>query len=548
MIVLILFQLLRLIVFANVYGGLEYDSGWALGTARSLAETGSYASVVNSIVKVTPGGHVNVAGRYKVQDEAGREYFSPGSIGPGSIIPNAMMIKLFGPGFWQYRIGSLLFFIISMLLASYLLYQVGGLLPIIIIHLFLFFYPHLTIFLGYEAMGEIYGLAYMLLAVVLFILSIQAKKYRWLWFFACGVTAGLIVVTKLVGLLSLSGLVLVGGLTYWEKRLSLKEGVMIVSGWVLPPIAWELTQFLTLTLLFDFQTYQGYKNQLFGFFLKGGSGVSAQSSRDLTFMWEKLLVVREISLFNDVISFIVFIIIFLSGPFLVWRFYKETRRRNILIILWTGWLTTSLWFVILSQNGWVRHNWYALIFGVFLLSLLTTYFWQQINESPKWVNRVAALFLTGLLLVGFIGQINTINFFASNELVKRWYQQHLATNHTRIPWMIVPRSDQAEAVAVLQQLPASARVFYPENYKSAEMALLSDRIFYTFQRRELMPPAKDDVLIVGPSVISPWRKPHESAISHSDQQAFIEGIINRVRQECPRIIFENSYYMLCALD
>ncbi|MCP4367905.1 MAG: hypothetical protein GY797_07310, partial [Deltaproteobacteria bacterium] len=197
--------------------------------------------------------------------------------------------------------------------------------------------------------------------------------------------------------------------------------------------------------------------------------VNAQSSKDLVYMWDKLLIIREISLFNDGLSFTVLLIIFLSGPFLIWRFYKQPIRRNIVIFLWSGWLTTSLWFVILSQNGWVRHNWYALIFGVFLLSLLTGYFWQHVNNSPKWVNRIAALFLTGLILTGFIGQINTANFFTSNELVKRWYSQNLAANHTRLPWEIIPRSDQEEVMAVLQQLPPSAHIFYPEGYKSAEM-------------------------------------------------------------------------------
>ncbi|MCP4371887.1 MAG: hypothetical protein GY797_27785, partial [Deltaproteobacteria bacterium] len=101
----ILYHLIRLITFVNVYGGLEHDSGWSLGTSRLLAETGSYASIVSSVVDPTPGGNLNVHNRYKVQDEAGRIYFAPDSIGPGAIIPNAIIIKLFGPGFWQYRAG-----------------------------------------------------------------------------------------------------------------------------------------------------------------------------------------------------------------------------------------------------------------------------------------------------------------------------------------------------------------------------------------------------------------------------------------------------------
>ncbi len=140
-ILLTLCQLIRLINFITVYGGLEHDSGWALGTSRSLAETGRYAAMASTIADLTPGGTPNIYGRYNVQDEDGRVYFAPDSIGAGSIVPNAIIIKLFGPGFWQYRFGPLLFLFVALLSASFLLYQVGGLLSIIITNLFLFFYP-----------------------------------------------------------------------------------------------------------------------------------------------------------------------------------------------------------------------------------------------------------------------------------------------------------------------------------------------------------------------------------------------------------------------
>jgi hypothetical protein len=540
--------MLRLISFINVYGGLEHDSGWALGVSRSLAEIGRYASMVSTVADLTPGGSPNIYGRYNVQDEEGRVYFSPDSIGPGSVLPNAMFIKLFGPGFWQYRAGPLFFFFISMLLASYLLYQGGGLLSIIITHLFLFFYPHLIIFLGYEAMGEIYGLAYMLLALALLLIGIQTQKHRGVWFLACGLAAGLMVITKLVGLLALSGLVVVCGLTFWEKRMSFKEGALVLTGWTLPLVAWELVQFLTLTLRFDFPTYQGYKGQFFGFFLKGGSGLDAQYAGGPAFGWQKLLVVKEISLFNDIVGFIVFLTIFLSGPFLVWRFYKDVIRRNIIVFLWTGWLTTSLWFVALAKTGWVRHTWYALMFAIFLLALSAVYFWQHVNEFPKWPHRAGAFFLTTLFLIGFVGQIKTMDFFIADKLVARWYEQHLAASSTRIPWSIVPRAEQEAALSILQQLPATGRVFYPEGYKSAEMAVLSGRIFYPLERRPLMPDAEGDVVLVGPALVSPWAKLIERSMTADYRQGLLGETISQIKKACPDMVFENNYYIICALD
>jgi hypothetical protein len=132
-----MYQLIRLVVFINVYGGVEHDSGWFLGLARSLAETGRYATMVSTIADPTPGGHENIYGQYNVQDEQGRVYFftESGVYGAG-IIPNAIIIKLFGAGFWQYRAGPLLFFLAGLLLVSYLLYRFGGLLAILITHPF----------------------------------------------------------------------------------------------------------------------------------------------------------------------------------------------------------------------------------------------------------------------------------------------------------------------------------------------------------------------------------------------------------------------------
>ncbi len=546
--ILTLLQVIRLVTFISVYGGLGHDSGWVLGTARTLAKTGKYATMVSTIVDPSPGGHLNVYGRYKAQDEAGRVYFSPDSIGPGSVIPNAIIIKLLGPGFWQYRTGPLLFFIIAFLLAAFLLYRVGGLLPVIITYLFLFFYPHLIIYLGYEALGEIYGLAYMLLAFVLFNAALQANKYRWLWFLGCGLAAGLMIATKAVGLLALSGLVLVYGLSYWEKRMAFKEVIIVAAGWLLPTLIWELFQFFTLTLQFNFQTYQGYKEQLWQYFVSAGSGVNAKNTVSLAFMWEKLLVIKEIASPNQVISVLVFLLVFLSGPFLIWRFYKQVTRRNIIILFWSGWFITSLWFIILSENGWVRHDWYALILGVFLLSLLTTYFWQHLNRSPKWIHRVTASFLTGLLLIGFIGQINTPDFFTSQRLVERWYELRLAANHSRIPWVIIPRAEQDAALNVLRQLPPSAHLFYPGGFKSAEMAASSGRMIYSLERRSSVGQTEDDVVLFGPDLVSPWAKLMEKPMTYDERKFIIDSVKERIKGECPQIIFENNYYIICSLN
>jgi len=219
-----------------------------------------------------------------------------------------------------------------------------------------------------------------------------------------------------------------------------------------------------------------------------------------------------------------------------------------LILFWGGWMVHSLWFIILSKNGWMRHNWYALILAVFLLAIVTAHPWQQLKLSFKWGNLVAALFVTTIILFGFAEQTQAAALFITDNLVNHWYRQHLATNHTRIPWSLVPRQAQQEAVDFIAQLPPAAHIFYPEGHKSAEMAVLTGRVLYPIERRKAMPPAKGSVILIGPSLISPWRKPTEASISPADRQAFIDEVLQQIKRECPQILLKNDYYIICALN
>ncbi len=547
---LIGYQVIRLIFFINTYGGIEHDSGWFLGLARSLAETGTYTTMVSTIADPEPGGHENIYGQYNVQDKEGRVYFfTESGVYAAGIIPNALIIKLFGAGFWQYRAGPLLFLVISLLLASYLLYQVSGFLSVIIFQLFLFFYPHLIIFLGYEAMGEVFGLAYVLVAFVLFIKAVQVERWRGLWFLLCGLAAGLAITTKPISLLSLAGLPLVWGVLFWRKRATVQEGMMVAAGWLAIPLGWELTQLLSLTWLFDFSTYQHHLVQRVDFFSnEGGSGLGTTGSTDMSVFFHKLLMVREISLANDGMSAIVLISVLLSGPLLMWRYRYDPYRRNIVILLWSGWFIHSLWFVALAKNPWVRHDWYALLLAVLLLALVTAYTWRRVRKPFRWSQFIAPLFLTGILVVGFAGQGQAATLFVSDRLVDRWYHAYLADNYTRIPWSLVPRQAQQDAVDFITTLPAEARVFFSQGHKTAEMAVLTGRILYPIERRAAMPPVHGDVVLIGPSLISPWAKLMEKSMTPAERQGLIDTVINRARQECPQIVFENDYYMICALD
>ena len=80
------------------------------------------------------------------------------------------------------------------------------------------------------------------------------------------------------------------------------------------------------------------------------------------------------------------------------------------------------------------------------------------------------------------------------------------------------------------------------------MAVLTGRVLYPIERRALMPPVQSDVILVGPSLISPWAKLMEKSMTADERQGLIDTVIQRIKQECPHIVFENDYYIICALD
>src|SRR6185295_10406970 len=107
--------------------------------------------MISTIVDPTVPGGINVDGKFDIQDAAGRIWFRTStSIGPASIVPDAIVLKLLGLDFWALRAGPLLFYTFFLLLAAYILYQLAGVWAIVLFHLFLFAYPHLSIFLSYE--------------------------------------------------------------------------------------------------------------------------------------------------------------------------------------------------------------------------------------------------------------------------------------------------------------------------------------------------------------------------------------------------------------
>ncbi len=551
--ILTAYQIIRLIVFANVYGGIYRDAGWYASVSRSLAERGTYTSMTSTLVDPTIPSGINVDDRFEVQDEEGRIwFFTVNGLGPGSIVPNAIILKLLGFGFWSLKAGPLLFSTLFLILASLLLYRVGGIIPVLLFFLFPIFYPHLLVYLGYDIYGEVPAIVYILLAYMLFIKATQSPV-QMPYFFLSGLLAGLALLTKIGALFSVGSIFVLWLLLFWQKQTKIKHFVIIGLGFCLLPILWEVIQLVTLTQITDFETYRLHAAERYDFIFRtdGSSDAILQSIMGNTnphfdvneFILAKLLTVSVISHPTSIMSFIVFVLVMISGPLLAYLQKDRPVIKNTILIIWFGWLIHTAWFVGLSKIARVRRDWFALIFAVMLLCWLTGYFIQQAKRKPTWRTISIAGILTAILIINFVSQLHAVGFFIPTSIVETWRLNYLSNDtfigkyEQQVPWLIIPRAQQEEVIEYLVQLPPTSKIFFVDTIKVAELPIRVGRIFYPIERRPLMPHSDEDVVIIGSQVFSPWRKPQE----------LVEPIKAEIRSRCPRVLLENDYYIICSV-
>ena len=560
--ILTVYQFIRLVVFINVYGGLEHDGGWMLSISRSLAERGEYTTMVSTIVDPSVRGAVNVDQKFDVQADDGRIWFFTGNgIGPASIVPDALVLKILGTDFWALHVGPLIFYTLFLLLSALLLYQLAGLGAIVLFHAFLFFYPHISIFLGYEAMGEVPAMVYALWAYLAFASMTAvygqpiAKRKFWPWLspFLVGIIAGLAINAKLITLWSVSGIFLwlaVKWLSNKRDRLKyLREGLYLSGGTALPLILWELVQLIVLTRLAGFDLYRQNAWQRLKFILDDGSGVGLRIYSGTEFFWDKFFLLQEVTHPQRWVVAIIFSFILIGGLVWLWRWRNEPRRQNLLALLWLGWLVNTIWFVSLAKTGWPRHFWFGLVLAVLLLCTLAVAWVKeglsQLKSQGLSMNsgllKTRSLTAGGALLAligwGFISQPHVWGFFVPDEIVPYWQEKQIHSKYgASLPWIIIPRETQTEVVNYIKQMPPEAHIYYPGQHKAAEIPPQTGRMQYPFSRLQFMMPHPADIVLISPSIISPWKAPNQR-----------QDLLALVERECPQPALKNDYYMICPI-
>ncbi len=533
---LILYHIIRIVVFASEYGGIEHDAGWALGIARQVAERGTYTTLTSTVVNPHVQIDFNRDNQFTIQAPDGREYFFVShSTGPGVVLPNALVLKLFGFGFWQSRLGSLIFFCLFLILGSTILYRLQGIIAVVVFQLYLFFFPQLYIFLGYDLFGEMPSMVYILTSFILFVKATQTQDRAWRWFLVSGILAGLSIGTRMPTLIVFGGYGILGGVLLWQKKAVLKDALALIGGVLLVIIFWQLVMFIGLMQVSDFTAYLNHVGGRFEFFFRSLKGITP-TAEGLELFLLKALIISEVSYTNLLLSLVLGLTTAIGGVLLLRYTWTYVERRNMLLLLWLAWLIYTVWFLNSPKNAWTRYYWYGLIWLVMLLAMMFAALVKQLKTKRTLFNVIGTLYLSGLFLLSFSSQPQAMTIFITPDMIEVWRQRQLTYRDTYLPWIIVPRDEQEQVAQFIRELPPETHIYYPEGHKTAELSFLTNRIFYTLPRRDLMVPNPNDVVVMGPAIISPWKK---------EQQQRLD-ILETIHRECPAIIWETANYIICV--
>ena len=192
-------------------------------------------------------------------------------------------------------------------------------------------------------------MAYILLTYLLFAYTVQqvynspdnlpsTKRRHLILFLLSGLVAGLAINAKLIALLSLGGIGVIWLKLVWQRRVNLKQSLALVFGTLTIPALWELIQLVVIKRLTNFDMYRRHLQERIRFIADDGSGFGAQDHNGLEFLWEKALIISEISHSQEFFSLLTLLLVAAGGLVLSWLYRRNQVQQNWILLLWVGWL------------------------------------------------------------------------------------------------------------------------------------------------------------------------------------------------------------------
>jgi hypothetical protein len=509
----------RQIAFVADNAGIEHDSGWYIGVARNLALRGIYASYTNTALDENPISRKGIFVHPVIQDGEGYSYFTPRvTVGPGYVVPQALLLKIFGHGFWQYRLWPMICFGLLLLFGGLFVYERAGVRAMSFFYVWLWFVPALYI-LAHEAFSEPIAALFILLSIF----SFDSGKRR----YDPGVSGallGMAVLTKTVSLLAMPAFVLVLGWNYYQQRIkgNLIRTALWFGGFVAPIVLFQLYRFVSLFRQGGLDAFRASNLDEKLTYECCGSGLDVFSNglngeligAGLRFLVE--LGIPSLSGWGAIV---------LAGMY----FLKRGKPSDKVSLLMIG--TFLLWFVFLSRS-WARWIWPVYFMVLIYFSVLIVFCW----DSPSKTLRAAGV---GVFLFTFVWSMFTPRVHGGWSITNDDYRSWVPLSRERafagLPThhVIVSKKDQqAFATAMKTLLKPEDRIYYMKTFMSAEASALVDRVFFPLERVEKQSPSGKRYLIFGPYQIA-WSPPRQ--------------LFAKVKQLCRALPYQNRSYRLCEL-
>ena len=532
----------RVVVFADRLGGVEHDSGWYLGVARNLAQRGIYASYTNTIIPEEQGDYPSIHGRFSVQDENGYSYFPAGvTVGPGYIIPEAILLKIFGYDFWQFRLWPLISFFCLLILVFYFAYKLGGWISLIILYIWLWLFPQIYLPMAYEAYGEHVALFYLLLSFFLFLRKSKTERSNYFLMFISGVIFSLSVLTKYLMLLAISsfGFIFLCDVFLMFRKKDPRQTRQKIFGWivwglgfVLPMAIFEVYRYLSLVSQFGVQGWKAINKDIQIHLAQNGSGLKLLKL-DYNFVFKKFLIWEK---FGFRYGFLAWTVL----AFYTLQILYKKRKGDIQIfsLFIVSSLAGLIWFTFFSPTGWTRHAWMSLVLGLVLIASFLGSLISRIKMKKKF--GFTLILGASILLTQRLSMAHP-KFSIDESVINKWELQRYEGGLQGLPTnTIASLSDQKELKSFFEKnVKNKDRVYYLGWFLVAEASPIVDKVFYTYDRYEYLQ-RKNPQNGVSYLILGPYQKGRLSLVGQSYVPKKIDSL-------CNKVVFNNPSYTLCTL-
>ncbi|MFO0703820.1 MAG: hypothetical protein U0525_03800 [Patescibacteria group bacterium] len=487
----------RILIFLKTQDvGVEHDSAWYLGVAKNISKYGLYASNTNtSILSTTVSPSIH--NRYSVQDKVGRSYFPGGvTVGLGYMLPQAIIMKFFGFGFWQYRAIPLLGFLLMLILLLHLAYTFGGYFSLALFTIILWFRPDIYINYSFEGFSEQLALAYILISITLlqyfFTKSLTKNKIL-----LSGLVFGMAIATKYLSAMYLPCIFIF----FWPRNEfkiskllnSFRLYFSFILGALFPIVLFFLYQYVFMNLLFGKLEYMAIIKDFTMHWQTGGGGFGRL---DLGYILTKSQVLENLGNVHYLFYFIILVL----TPIFLFKKSEINAKKIYLLGFYLMFLVNYIWFSFLAWSGWLRHTWVGLILLVLLMTIIFSHVLMESIQRSMW-----SIYMTiiGIIILSIIfNESANISPVINKSYVNYLWSKNIIglTPNTLQGFVFSPIfswKDLQEVVKILNgNKVGSKRLYYAGTFLVTEVATETMRPIFPIAR--ILDFKEDGLLIIGP--------------------------------------------------